>query len=845
LADDLRRFLVGEPINARRVGHLERVGKWVRRNPVVTALAATVMLAVVVGSWALWEQSARRTEQAERLAETERVVSVALGKVELLRDQARQMPGATSQQVEAAADVWRQAEAALEQAAAVHSAGTAADPLPQRVQQVRGEIQQGRKQSLRKGKLLRDLDEARMARANVIDGEYDPAGAATMFAEAFAAYGLEVKRGSVTELARRIRAEDPVVRDALIMALDDWARTGGIEKTAWLANELSEIVRAADDDVWRKRLRVAWGSADRASLRALCREARQLSSPPFSLQLLAESLDFLGEHDESLTLLRWARGRHPTDFWIHFELAVRLLEGQEQPAVTVEEAIGSYRVAHALRPRSTVILINLGIVLYKRKELSEAIACYRKAIEIEPRNKKAHNNLGNALLMQGQMEAAIQCYKKAIEIAPRYAHAHNGLGRVLYKQGKADEAIECYRKAISYDPRHADAHYNLGMSLHSKRQMGDAIKSYSRAIWINPTYAQAYSNLGIVYKDVGKIDKAIECYRRAIQINPRIFQAHNNLGNALKTKGKVDDAIECYHRCIEIAPAYALAHGNLGNALWDKGKVDDAIACYQRAIAIDPNYVEAHYSLGNALKGKGKAEEAIACYQRAIAIDPKYVDAHGALGDALMQQGNLAESQQSLRRCLALLPPSDPLHSLTLRLLRQCRQLRDADDKLTAFLSGKGAPADAAIQVQMADLAQRPFRRHFLAATRLYRDAFARQPQTAIAHRYNAACSATQAAAGKGKDSGKLDDKERTRLRDQALTWLRVDLDLWYKRLEITNPLGRRVIRTTLEHWQRDADLDSVRNPHVLRKLPVQEQLAWRRLWAEVAELLKKASAAK
>ena len=41
-------------------------------------------------------------ELAERVAETERTVSLALGKAGQLRDQARQMPGATSQQAEAA-----------------------------------------------------------------------------------------------------------------------------------------------------------------------------------------------------------------------------------------------------------------------------------------------------------------------------------------------------------------------------------------------------------------------------------------------------------------------------------------------------------------------------------------------------------------------------------------------------------------------------------------------------------------------------------------------------------------------------------------------------------------------
>ena len=53
LADDLRRFVEGQPIAARPIGRLGRLWRWARRNPVMAALTGAVLavlLAVAIGS---------------------------------------------------------------------------------------------------------------------------------------------------------------------------------------------------------------------------------------------------------------------------------------------------------------------------------------------------------------------------------------------------------------------------------------------------------------------------------------------------------------------------------------------------------------------------------------------------------------------------------------------------------------------------------------------------------------------------------------------------------------------------------------------------------------------------
>jgi len=79
LAEDLRRFLDGRPIKARRVGPLGRLARWARRSPVVAGLSAAVFMLLVavaaVASAAYWQtRSALAGESQQR----ERAESAAL-----------------------------------------------------------------------------------------------------------------------------------------------------------------------------------------------------------------------------------------------------------------------------------------------------------------------------------------------------------------------------------------------------------------------------------------------------------------------------------------------------------------------------------------------------------------------------------------------------------------------------------------------------------------------------------------------------------------------------------------------------------------------------------------------
>ena len=100
-----------------------------------------------------------------------------------------------------------------------------------------------------------------------------------------------------------------------------------------------------------------------------------------------------------------------------------------------------------------------------------------------------------------------------------------------------------------------------------------------------------------------------------------------------------------------------------------------------------------------------------------------------------------------------------------------------------AVLQGKEKPADTAERLAFAQIV--PSHEE---AMRPPRGSTAKPLRTAEADRrscrsdrYNAACTAALAGCGQGVDADKLDAKERARLRQQALDWLRADLKAYRK----------------------------------------------------------------
>jgi serine/threonine protein kinase/Flp pilus assembly protein TadD len=343
----------------------------------------------------------------------------------------------------------------------------------------------------------------------------------------------------------------------------------------------------------------------------------------------------------------------------------------------------------------------------------------------------------------------------------------------------------------------------------ANRQVLAELADSAVAVDLAPATLEA---LGQILLDMGAIEEAMSLLRDAQHRHPDNFWINNALANALKRlRRPQEEQLQFYTAVVALRPQSPIAHFQLGEALLSMGNVDAAIAEYREAIRLNKDFTVAQYMLGFALQQRGRFAEALTELRRAHRLGDMHRDWP---------------------------EPSD-------QWIRGAERLVILDQKLSAVLDGKDKPAGTRERMELAQFC-RQHKQLYAAAARLFAEAFLDQRQDLMepplyAYRYQAACAASLAGCGLGKDAP-VYERERASLRLQALDWLRMDQEAWSRHLEkVPDKAGTKVLQE-MQSWQTDTAFAGMRGPEALAKLPEVERLNWQKLWDEVAALEKRAA---
>jgi superkiller protein 3 len=512
----------------------------------------------------------------------------------------------------------------------------------------------------------------------------------------------------------------------------------------------------------------------------------------------------------------------------------------------LDEAVASYRRAIELDPKSVAPHYNLAIALGQQKKVDDSVASYRRAIELDPTDARYPMNLGNQLLKQPDPDAALASFRRAASLwsGKHDAYAVEWHANALRSIAKLEPVIERRNRQLATlrGERESKDAGELYQAANLGYERGDwqlAIRCYHLALELDPNVAVVHFELGCALDQLGRLDAAIASHERAIELDPKDARFHFNLAHCLLKHGELDDAIASFREFLELEPKAAAGWALLSNALSQSGETDEAIACARKAVELDPKNAMAHYFLGCDAQEKHRWDEAIAHYRATLETDPNHAEAHCNLAQCLQNTGHLAEALQYFRRGHELGSKRKDWSYPSAEWVRTAEMRAALEAKLPALLEDKVQPKDNAERLEYAIMCQ--MKKYHHAAARLFAEAFAADPKITeeAGFLYDAAFSPVLAAAGRGEDGSQLDERERARLRKQALEWLRADLGLYAKKMEAGKVEERAAVQTALRKWQEETNIGSIRDSAALALLSAEERDGFGRLWADVADLLR------
>lgn len=309
----------------------------------------------------------------------------------------------------------------------------------------------------------------------------------------------------------------------------------------------------------------------------------------------------------------------------------------------------------------------------------EALEDFQRAIESAPTFYAPYNNRALALLRQGQWDAALADAKRAVELAPRLPELWCTLGDVYSAQGDRDRAMECFDSAVRVNPNRPLAYTKRADIKRGRRDFAGALADDTRAIELDPRFVVAWNNRGLTKYLMDDFEGAETDTTRAIELAPNETPGYYNRGRARIGLKNLSGAEADLTSVIERRPRDSGAFYHRALARSRMGRTNEAIDDYTRALEIDPKYTDALLNRGGLRSGQGDSEGAIEDYTRAIAADPKYAHAYNNRGNEYRKLGDSPRARADWNKAIEL----DPGHEVA-RINRSILR-RDEGDYRGAF----------------------------------------------------------------------------------------------------------------------------------------------------------------
>lgn len=655
LADELRRFRQGEPTLARPLSAPARLGRWLKRNPLVTGSVLILALGAGAGGlaayfWKVGVAQERAKQEAARVAKIRGEVTELIDSIE-------------SERLSSNDDFQRVFYALVR-----HTDPKAIEVMVSRLDAVSSSLAEISRETYLEANVLTDaertaglqpipgLEEAVAALGALDPGEKVP----PQVSEPLAAAG---KRIAEREYARfRVRVSGRRAGAQELIASRQGRLSGQLSSARLLLFVLS---------------RLEGEGIDEAIGRYVLAEADPARSIPAG-QALGRM-----KSARAKELLFWARDRYGTEseFWRNLKAG----RGEDLSGLQQGEAPDL---------KSAAGLLYQAELDYERRKHESCVDRATEAIRLEPKNVRAWVLRARAHWALKDYRGALEDAREVIKLDPERPYGWIVQGQSLEKLDYKDKALASMDEAVSLNASKDWAYRERGALLRMLENPGRALEDTTKAIQLGPRDWRNYDARAMVYLALRRFEAAEADYLEAVSLDANFYQSWLNLsvarwelgkfklaegdatralrlvaGNAsqeanvlanravtYQSMGNFEAALRDLDSALQRAPKVASAWATRGALRGMLGRYKEAIADLDRAIELEPKKAEAWLNRGLMRAQLGADTTALVDIGTAIRLDPKLGHAYAQRGEIYSANGKLAEAHQDFQSALNLRP---------------------------------------------------------------------------------------------------------------------------------------------------------------------------------------------
>jgi eukaryotic-like serine/threonine-protein kinase len=598
LADDLNRYLAGEPIRARRTPPIERGVKWLKRHPTYATLLTFAIVGVLsCAGTALWywnhlraleriamsHEATLRTETADDLMHAQDVARKDLNQAKVILTSRKSI--LERENIVGLTRLYDRTNQKLVEIESAQAAERARDDVQNRYQ---------RFLDRRKETLFRD----------------------TQFSGLMLAANLDLTRKAAEEalgvFARPGDAGEWTLGD-LPASLSSEQQTEVKEGCYELLLVLAETLASEGPGHVDLALRALDG-ADRL------RPGHSRAFHMTKASCLARQRDHAGEARE----LAEAERVRPETAFDYFLSGQQAYKRKRYP-----DAIQDFEIALRQKPDHFWAKCLQAICYIQTSRYEGAKSCLNDCLQTDRDFAWLYLLRGFA---SGQLGAK---YQNLAKNSPGREAALNTSADFEFGEAEADlhEALERLRSTPDPD---ADLQYillvNRGLVRFERDRLDQAAADYHEAVGLKRDPFLAHAELAHVYEKQGKPDLAIEQFTRAIALKPKWSPLYRGRAAVLEASG-ADDASR---RAMALAdldaaivheksddPVLALDHTNRGKLLYRDDRFVDALQESKLALQIKPTFIDAHILQVQSLLKLRRYDELFRSCDAALAMGKK------------------------------------------------------------------------------------------------------------------------------------------------------------------------------------------------------------------------------